>query len=206
MAEGSASGNSSSSKSLMWMMVALFAGLALLLGTGVFFAGRVIKAMGLSASASKEVVRTPNGSLRVERETQVGPGLPVYPRGSLIVPDDADARERIKEAQENVDIVMYQTIDTRDLVDAWYQKHLSAEFTRHDAGEKATPEIYKNAHIGEDDIAFVAEREDKVRVVTLALEPNGTRISLVRLHKPGSAAKPSGEQVEPATVTPAVNP
>jgi hypothetical protein len=206
MAEGSVSGNSSASKSLMWMMVALFGGLALLLGAGVFFAGRVIKAMGLSVSSSKEAVRTPNGSLRVEREAQVGPGLPVYPRGSLIVPDDEDARERIKEALENVDIVMYQTIDTRDLVDAWYQKHLSPEFARHDAGEKPTPEIYKDAHVGEDDIAFVAEREGKVRVVTLTLEPNGTRISLVRLQKPGSPAKPSGEYTEPAAVTPAVNP
>ena len=91
MAEGSSSGNSSSSKSLMWMMIGLFTGIGVLLAGGLFVASRVVRSMGLSAASAKDTVRTPGGSFRMEKETQVGPGLPVYPRSSLIVPDDEAA-------------------------------------------------------------------------------------------------------------------
>src|SRR5580704_16542965 len=61
MAEGSVSGNSSSSKSLMWMMIGLFCGLAVLLASGLFVASRVVRSMGLAAATAKETLRTPGG-------------------------------------------------------------------------------------------------------------------------------------------------
>ena len=102
MAEGSVSGNSSTSKSLMWMMIGLFTGLAILLAGGLFLASRVVRSMGLSASSARDTVRTPGGNFRMEKETDVGPGLPLYPRSSLVVPDEDAAAAAIKQAQNGI--------------------------------------------------------------------------------------------------------
>ncbi len=187
MAEGSVSGNSSSSKSLMWMMIGLFTGLAILLAGGLFVASRVVRSMGLSAASAKDTVHTPGGSFRLEKETEVGPGLPVYPRSSLIVPDDEAAMAAVKEAQHGIETSNYHTTDIRDFVDHWYKEHLSPEFTRHDAGDKAVPELFHDARISDEDIAFVAERNQMVRVVALSLDSGGTKISLIRFTKSGTA-------------------
>jgi hypothetical protein len=205
MAEGSSSGNSSSSKSLMWMMIGLFTGLAMLLAGGLFLASRVVRSMGLSAASAKDTVRTPGGSFRLERETEVGPGLPVYPRSSLVVPDDDTAGAAIKQAQNGIETSTYHTTDTRDFVDSWYTKHLSPEFTRRDAGDKPVPAIFSDTRVSDNDIAFVAEREQMVRIVALSLDSGGTKISLIRFSKtsPASAGSPAAQ---PSPVQPAATP
>jgi hypothetical protein len=196
MAEGSTSGNSSSSKSLMWMMIGLFTGLAILLAGGLFLASRVVRSMGLSAASAKDTVRTPGGSFRLEKETEVGPGLPVYPRSSLIVPDDAAAAAAVKQAQSGIETSTYHTTDTRNFVDEWYSKHLSPEFTRRDAGDRPVPAIFSDTRVSDNDIAFVAEREQMVRIVALSLDSGGTKISLIRFSKssPASAESPAAAQ------------
>jgi len=196
MAEGSSSGNSSSSKSLMWMMIGLFTGLAMLLAGGLFLASRVVRSMGLSAASAKDTVRTPGGSFRLERETEVGPGLPVYPRSSLVVPDDDTAGAAIKQAQNGIETSTYHTTDTRDFVDSWYSKHLSPEFTRRDAGDKPVPAIFSDARVSDNDIAFVAEREQMVRIVALSLDSGGTKISLIRFSKSSAAQGQSPGSVQ----------
>jgi hypothetical protein len=183
MADGSSSGGSSSSKSLMWMMIGLFTGIAILLAGGLFVASKVVGSMGLSAARVKDTVRTPGGSFRLERETEVGPGLPVYPRSSLIVPDDAAAAAAVKQAQSGIETSTYHTNDTRDSVDGWYSKHLSPEFTRRDAGEKPVPAFLSEVRVSDNDIAFVAEREQMVRIVALSVDAGGTRLSLIRFSK-----------------------
>ena len=201
MGKGSASGNSSSSKSLMWMMIGLFAGLAVLLGSALFFASRAVRSMGLSAASAKDTMRTPGGSFRLEKETEVGPGLPLYPRSALVVPDDDTAATSLKEAQNGIETSIYHTTDTRDFVDSWYAKHLSPEFTRRDAGEKPAPAILSGTRVSDNDIAFVAEREQMVRIVALSLDSGGTKISFIRFSRtaPASVEAPAAA---PPTVTP----
>jgi hypothetical protein len=200
MAEGSSSGNSSSSKSLMWMMIGLFTGLALLLASGLFVASRVVRSMGLTAANAANTVRTPGGSFRVSKETEVGPGLPVYPRSSLIVPDDDTAATAVKQAQNGIESSTYHTTDTREFVDDWYSKHLSPEFTRHGAGDRPVPAIFSNTSVSDNDVAFVAERDQLVRIVALVLDSGGTKISLIRLSKssPGPEESPTAAQPAPA--------
>ncbi len=188
MAEGSTSGNSSSSKSLMWMMIALFAGLAVLLAGGLFVASRVIRSMGLTAANAMNTVRTPGGSLRLEKEGEMGAGLPVYPRSSLVVPDDSTAATAVKQARNGIETSTYHTTDTRDFVDEWYGKHLSPAFTRRDAADKPVPEIFSDARVSNDDIAFVAERGQTIGIVALSPDSGGTKISLIRFIKSTPAA------------------
>jgi hypothetical protein len=167
-----------------------------LLAGGLFLASRVVRSMGLSAASAKDTVRTPGGSFRLEKETEVGPGLPVYPRSSLVVPDDDAAAAAIKQAQNGIQTSTYHTTDTRDFVDEWYSKHLSPEFTRRDAGDKPVPAIFNDTRVSDSDIAFVAEREQMVRIVALSLDSGGTKISLIRFSKssPASAQAPAAVQ------------
>ncbi|MGB8474167.1 MAG: hypothetical protein WCE61_08795 [Candidatus Acidiferrum sp.] len=196
MAKTTSSGDSSSSKSLMWMMIALFLGLALLLSGGLFVASRVVRSMGLTAASSKDTIRTHAGSFRVEKEREIGPALPVYPRSALVVPDDDAAVAAVKQAQAGIELSTYQTTDMRDYVDNWYKEHLSPEFTRHNPGDKAVPANLSDARISDDDIVFLAEREHMVRVVALSLDSGGTKISLIRFNNssPASEASPAPEQ------------
>jgi hypothetical protein len=210
MAKESSSGNSSSSKSLMWMMIGLFAGLAFLLGAGLFVANRVIRSMGLSAASAKDTVRTAGGSFRLEKETEVGPGLPIYPRSSLILPDENAAADAIKQARNGVETSTYHTTDSREFVDKWYQEHLSPEFARRDSTDKPVPAVFKDANVSENDVAFLAEREHMVRIVTLTLDSGGTKISLIRFNNssatpdqsPAAPAEQSAPQSPGATVAP----
>src|SRR5579863_10199678 len=198
MAEGSVSGNSSSSKSLMWMMIGLFTGLAVLLAGGLFLASRVVRSMGLSAASAKNTVRTPGGTFRLEKETEVGPGLPVYPRASLVVPDDDAAAAAIKQAQTGIETSIYHTTDLREFVDSWYTGHLSPEFTRHNAGDEAVPAMASDVRVSPEDILFVAERDQMVRIVSLTQDSGGTKISLTRFNKSAPAADASPAPVQPA--------
>ena len=183
----------------MWMMLALFGGLAVLLGAALFVASRAVRSIGLSAAGARDSIHTPGGTFRLQKETDVGPGLPVYPRASLIVPDDQAAAAAIKQAQQGIEVSSYYSSDTRDFVDGWYGKHLSPEFARHDAGSQPAGSFYRDAHISQNDIVFVAEREKMVRAVALSLDPSGTKILLIRFDKssgegsaaPNSAASPA---------------
>lgn len=191
MAESSASGNSSQSKSLMWMMVGFFVGVAVLLGAGFVLMSRVVRSIGLSAASDdKNTVRTAAGSYRLQQADQVGPGLPVYPRGALELPDAASAGTSIKDAQNGVKVSTYHTNDIRDFVDNWYSQHLSSEFKRRDSGDNPALEIFRNAHIADSDTVFVAERGEQIRIVALSIDEGGTKISLIHMNKspaPGSS-------------------
>lgn len=187
------SGDSSSSKSLLWMMVALFAGLGILLGGGLFLAGRVMRSLGISASTSRETVHTRTGSYRLERENQIGPVMPVYPTASLVLPGEEAVREAAKEESENRSASVYHTTDAREYVDEWYQKHLNPEFTRRDSGTPGPPEALVAAHLPAEDIAFFAQRGNMVRIVALSFDAGGTKISLIRVDQPA---------VQPVSATP----
>jgi hypothetical protein len=174
-------GNSSSSKSLMFMTLALFAGFGVMLGGGLFIAKRLAQTMGLAAATgNKDTVRTPIGAFRMEKEDQVGPGLPVYPRASLEVPGDVATGKALSDSKNGVTVVTYHTDDAREFVESWYMKHLSPEFSRHQGSESTFPEAFRNVTIDAGDIAFLAERSNNARAVTLSQDSTGTKISLIQ--------------------------
>lgn len=165
------------------MMVAMFLGLSVLLGGGLFLTNRMVRSVGLSAATNKDTIRTPAGSMLLEKQDSVGPGLPVYPNASLILPNEKATAEAIQERKSGVSTVSYKTRDTRATVDLWYSQHLGSEFVRHDAGDRPLPEIFLDARVSDSDIAFFAQRGRQVRIVTLSLDATGTSISLLRFDK-----------------------
>lgn len=185
MANSSSSGESSSSKSLLYMMAAMFCGFAILMGGGLLMASRVIHSLQLRSEGDKTTVRTPLGDFRVEKAQQVGPGLPVYPQATLVLPGEAPHIPTNSD-QPQVVSSTYHTNSSREYVVNWYLEHLSPEFVRQDPGPKNLPETFHDSHISNDDVTFVGERGDQVRVVSLALDEMGTKIILLRSVKPSS--------------------
>ncbi len=177
----SVSGGAPSSKSLLFMMVAMTCGVCVLLGGGLVMASRVIHALGLRASSDRTTVRTPLGDYRFEKAQQVGPGLPVYPQASLVLPGSEAAHLPDNNTdQPQVVSSIYHTNSSREYVASWYVEHLSPEFVRQDSGPKNIPDAFRSAHISDDDIAFVGERGAQVRVVALPHDDTGTTITLPR--------------------------
>src|SRR3979411_551060 len=180
MAKSSAaSSGGPSSQSLLFMMIAMTVGFCVLLGGGLLMASRVIGALGLRAGSDKTTVRTPLGEFRVEKAKEVGPGLPVYPASTLVLPGAA-AHLPANDDQPQVIASTYHTNSSREYVANWYLGHLSPEFARQDSGPKKLPEAFRDSRISDDDIAFVGERGDQVRAVCLATEDTGTKIPLLR--------------------------
>jgi hypothetical protein len=176
----SASAEAPSSKSLLFMMIAMTCGFCVLLGGGIVMASRVIQAMQLRSGSDKSTVRTPLGDFRFEKAKQVGPGLPVYPQSDLILPGADSPHVSLNDDPVQVVSSTYHTNASREFVVNWYMEHLSPEFTRQDSGPKRLPEAFRNSHISDDDIAFVGERGDQVRVVSLSTDDTGTKITLLR--------------------------
>jgi hypothetical protein len=176
----SASSEGPSSQSLLFMMIAMTCGFCVLLGGGLLMASRVINALGVRAGSDKTTVRTPLGEFRFEKAKEVGPGLPVYPAATLVLPGSAAAQLPLNDDQPQVIASTYHTNSSREYVANWYLEHLSPEFARQDAGPKNLPEVFHESHISDDDIIFVGERGDQVRVVALAFDDMGTKITLLR--------------------------
>jgi hypothetical protein len=173
------------------MMIAMTCGFCVLLGGGLLMASRVINALGVRAGSDKTTVRTPLGDFRVEKAKDVGPGLPVYPAATLVLPGAAAARLPTNDDQPQVIASMYHTNASREYVVNWYIEHLSPEFVRQDTGPKKLPEAFRDSRISDDDIAFVGERNDQVRVVVLAVEDTGTKITLLRSYTKPPAQAPA---------------
>jgi hypothetical protein len=184
MCAAPASSGPSSSKSLMWMTAALFGGMAVLLGGGLFVAGRVVRSVGLGASAGPNTMKTPGGGFKLEREKEVGPGIPMYPHSALIVPGESDAMKAAQDANHNITRVIYHSGDPRTMVDQWYQDHLSNVFERHDTGQLPMPDVFRDARVSGDDITFLAEKNSHTRIIALTAEGEGTIITLIRIDTP----------------------
>jgi hypothetical protein len=200
MGDNSSSGESSSSKSLLFMMAAMFCGFGILLGGGLLMASRVIHSLQLRAEGDKTTVRTPLGDFRVEKAAEVGPGLPVYPQSSLVMPG-GKAHALLNDNQPQVLTSTYHTNSSREYVVNWYVEHLSPEFVRQDAGPKNLPEVFHQSHISDDDITFIGERGDQFRAVSLTAEDMGTKIVLLRAAKPSSQASNESPAPSPSAST-----
>jgi len=193
---GSASDGASSSKSLLFMMIAMTCGFSILLGGALLMTSRVINALGLRVGSDKTTVRTPLGEFRVEKAREVGPGLPVYPAAALVLRGSADAHVPLDDDRPQVMASTYHANASREFVANWYLEHLSPEFARQDSGPKKLPPALRDSQISDEDIAFVGERGDQVRAVSLATEDTGTKITLLR-----SFTKPPAPALAPPSPT-----
>jgi hypothetical protein len=177
-------GTGFSSNSLVGLKIVFFCGLGLVLGGGIFMASRMSHALQFSNVTSEATVRTTAGDWQVERPSEVGPGLPVYPDALLVLPGHGSAPAAPKNNRAEVHSSVYYSADPNDLVDNWYVEHLGSEFTHNTTtDEGGIAGILSDASVSNSHSIFVGQRGDQVRIVAIASDSTGTRITLVRSTK-----------------------
>jgi hypothetical protein len=177
------SASDSSFKSLPWMKLALSCGLALLIGGGIYMTSHLGRALQFYTPSSEGTVRTGDGDWRVERPSEVGPGLPVYPEASLVLAERGGLPTGPKHNQAEVYTAIYHSTDPSEFVNDWYLKHLGPEFAPNSGSDQEIPGILLDARISDKDVTFVGERGDQIRIVAIAVDSTGTEIKLVRSTK-----------------------
>jgi hypothetical protein len=162
------------------MKLAAFGGLALLVGGGIYMTSRLGSALQFHPAGTEATVRTADGDWRVERPSEEGPGLPVYPEASLVLGGRGGVPAGPKHNQTEVNTTIYHSSDPSEFVNDWYLKHLGPEFAPNSGADRKIPGILLDASISNKDITFVGERGDQIRIVAIATDPTGTEIKLVR--------------------------
>jgi hypothetical protein len=170
-------------KSFPWMKLALSCGLALLVGGGIYMTSHLGRAVQFHIASSDATIHTGDGDWRVERPSQIGPGLPVYPEASLVLGGRGGLQATPKHNRAEVYTAIYHSTDPSEVVDDWYHKHLGPEFAPSNDADQEIPGILHDASISDKDVTFVGERGDQIRIVAIAMDSTGTEIKLVRSTK-----------------------
>jgi hypothetical protein len=166
---------------IWWILGIIAAAIIVMFLFGVTLAGLFIHHLRVHNSGDKVDIQTAVGSLSVDKAGPHATGLEVYP-GSSPSSDNKGASVNLSANDTAVGIAteQYQTKDPIDFVQAWYKKRLGPEFrleTNHDNTDHSSG----HAIINENDVAFVDDHHNGVRVVALKKISEGTEITLVRV-------------------------
>ena len=138
---------------------------------------RLARAVQIHPAANDQVIRTPGGDWRIERPNEIGPGLPVYPEASLVLPDHSARSAEPKGRPAELQSVAYHTSDPSDVVESWYVGHLGPEFVRN-AGESLS-DVPTGVLPPKNDTTFIGKRGNQIRIAAITADATGTQITLV---------------------------
>ncbi len=167
----------------IWLLGLFAAGVALLAVLALGLAWYIARNVQRSADGNRVEIQTPIGSLKVDKHTPVETGLPVYPGATTsemaatvaITPAEGDAVD--------VTAARFTTADSIDKVDEWYREKLGPEFTREGAGQSRRKKEVFGIAINDNDVAFISEKDDLMRVVAIERKATRVEIALVRIGK-----------------------
>ncbi len=172
----------SKKSNLLWWVLG-FVGVAAAFATvcGLLLASFFVRGVRVNPTAQQVEVSTPAGQLTLRGGTSKDLGLPVCPGATLV--ESGGSLEFTTSQDEKVGVtgVHYHTADSLDKVDAWYRTHLGSEFVREGPGKKAATVHGHGVTISSMDIAFIADKDDLVRMVVLERRGTGVEIALVRM-------------------------
>ena len=153
-----------------------------LVAAGLFTAARLVRSMQFSSATDKRTIRTPIGDFRLQKAGQAGPGLPLYPGATLVLPSGKVITALSSDQQQTL-TTTYHSNDPQSSVITWYAEHLDSEFVRSQADHTPFAAVFHQLQIEPNAIAFLAQRGDQHRVVALQQDPTGITIILVRRDK-----------------------
>lgn len=174
----------SSSNIWLWVIGLVVAG-TLILGIGALFVTRfLMQRVAISRAGESVEINTPVGTVKATKDESADPGLPIYPGAKLAQAGGSVELSAPDEEAVNLTSVHYRTLDPIEKVDAWYREQLGADFKREGPGVMNRKKNINGILVKSNDIAFISEKEDLVRVVALQKGFNGVEIALLRVGKP----------------------
>ena len=168
---------------LAWVLGLLGAAAVIFVLGALVVAHYIVKDVRISRDATQVEIRTPAGELSVRKGAVKETGLPVYPGAT---PLESGAKLDITTPDEEkvgVTVAKYRTSDPLDKVDAWYREHLGREFEREGPGIKVRTVHAQGVSVKSEDVSFVSDKDDLVRVVALRKTLKGLEIALARIGK-----------------------
>ena len=173
-----------SSNIWLWI-IGLVVASTLILGLGALFVTRFLaQRIAISRAGEAVEINTPVGSVKATKDETADPGLPIYPGAKLAQAGGSVELSSPDEEAVNLTSVHYRTIDPIEKVDAWYREQLSPDFKREGPGVMNKKKNINGIIVKSNDIAFISEKDDLVRVVALQKVLNGVEIALLRVGKP----------------------
>jgi hypothetical protein len=171
------------SNAIWWILGIVAAGIIFMVLCGLMVAGLFIRHLKIKSSGDKVAIDTPVGSISVNGDSPLPTGLEIYP-GAVPSSDNKRASVNLSANGTGIGIAteQYQTKDPIDFVQAWYKKHLGPDFHL-ETGKDSSMHSNAVMKLNDDDVAFVDDRHNGVRVVALKKISSGTEITLVRVGK-----------------------
>jgi len=176
------------SNNAIWWVLGIVGGcIVLMIIAGLTFAGLFLRRVNIRNSGNTVDIQTPVGEIKVNQDELHATGLPVYP-GAIKYSDENSrgGSADISFGGEGLGIAVenYISQDSLDKVRDWYRNRLGSTF-RLETGKDQEAE-FRRAKINvssDQDLAFVDDHGDKVRVVALKKTDDGVKITLLRLGK-----------------------
>ena len=157
---------------LVLALIVVLAGLGVWIGLRFISHNVQVQVHGAAGGGKEFSIKTPLGSLAVQKDVnEASLSLPLYP-GATRVPDKDSATVNIDiagEEQIRVLAARFETDDAMDKVRDFYRERL---------GDQVTKYIEKNE---EGKMVFEMKREHQEKVVALRQEGGRTQIELVRV-------------------------
>lgn len=174
--------------SLLWWVLGLLATALIVLTLGGLLVVRYLaRNVEVIQSSDRVEVRSPIGNVNVNKNAGDTTGLPEYPGAKLHEPGATVELESATEERVTILAAKYRTADQLDKVDAWYREKLGPEFEREGRGVMIKKKDIFGIEVRADDIAYVAKKDDELRIVTLRPVENGrVEISHVRIGEPSA--------------------
>jgi hypothetical protein len=166
-----------------WVLGLVFAGVVILGGGAWFVTRYLVHTIEVNRANSSVEIATPVGTLKAAKDENADPGLPIYPGAKLAQAGGTVELSVPGEDSINLTAAHYRTIDPVEKVDAWYREQLSSDFKREGPGVMNRKKEINGVVVKSDDIAYISEKDDLVRVVALQKRFNGVEIALLRAGK-----------------------
>ncbi|HJY87693.1 MAG TPA: hypothetical protein VKE24_12725 [Candidatus Acidoferrales bacterium] len=167
---------------LLWWVLGL-AGLAVLVicVSGLLVAHLFVKEIRFRNKTGQVEIETPAGQITMGETRARDVGLPIYPGATATQSGGGIEFTSMENERVGLTEVHLVSGDPLEKVDAWYRERLGPDFQHEGPGTKPGSIHLRGAKVRDEDIAFVSDRDDLVRVVALKRRGAGVEIALVRI-------------------------
>lgn len=167
----------------VWLLGLVVAGIVILGVGGMIVAGYLSRSIQVTQRGHEVEITTPAGGLKMSRNAAADTGLPVYPGALVNEPGGTVELMGADGEAVGVTAAKYRTPDPLEKVDTWYQEQLGKDFSREGIGITLKKKDIFGIEVRSDDIAFISDKDDMLRVVALRKRGLQTEIAMARIGK-----------------------